>query len=103
MKMYAIRRMGSGYTTAKSMDFNRVVGIDKEKVALACNKDTKSIMEMVKYTPVQGNYLYNRDIESVRNKLLAVNPGKPADAVLVRSITDFMGVCLEKGYDIRFW
>lgn len=103
MKMYAMRKIGLGYTSGKTTDFTSVPGYDMEKGAISCNKESRDILERVGYYPNKGTYLYNGAIAAVMSRLTSLKVTGTKSNMIVKSLISFMTVCLEKGYDIRFW
>lgn len=103
MKMYAIRKLALGYTLGNSLDFIKVPGLDKEKVAVKCNKEMQELLQSINYYPYKGTQIKNTDIPNLEAKLKNLNITKASTQALAKTLLSFMNVCIDKGYDIRFW
>ena len=121
MKMYACKRLSKGYTLGKPMDF---MGVENFKADTCSITATKAVREIFKLSGLDiskemmdggSMWLYNNNIMQRRDMIVAsaqraieqaqagVKSDVKIDFVLVKAIYGFMNVCLEKGYDIRFY
>lgn len=109
MKMYACKKWGKYNTLGTSWHFTGIRGLDREKVALKANKRERELFlrvgfDLEKATEEYGStWLEKGEIKRIRNKLELLSDLGETDELTVKAIIEFMGVCLEQGYRIRFY
>lgn len=111
MKMYAVKRMGKANTIGTSWYFTGVPGFDSEKCAIKCNKAEREFLMKIDFDVVAGTeewgsmWVNRAKIEELKSDLEELNEDKLNDKELKtrESMTKFMQVCLDQGYEIRFY
>ena len=109
MKMYACRRYGKVSTIGTTWHFTGVRGFDRERCALKCNKLERELFYRAGFdvdaaTEEWGSaWLNTGEIKRVMEKLERLDGLKPREEDIVDAIIHFMKICLEQGYQIRFY
>lgn len=109
MKMYACRKVGRGYDIAKSTEFKGVNFLDKVNTAINMTKEVRKVFELAGYPIEKSNiisgsmWLYNKNIPPIRDKFKALENSSGAVGAYAHAIATFMTICIDRGYDIRFY
>lgn len=109
MKMYACKRMGNYKTIGTSWHFTGINGFDAERCALKANKAEREVFlkagfDLEKETEEFGSLWLNREeIIDLKDKLITLTNLGERDTRMVQATTQFMQVCLDQGYEIRFY
>ncbi len=110
MNMYACRKLGGGYTIANSMEFRGVSYLEKDTTSIRVTKTMEEIFNSVglgvkKEHMLGGSmWMYNKNIPAIKEKVEELKKtSKVTYAAALLALTQFMTVCINKGYDIRFY
>lgn len=108
--MYACRKIGAGYTIAKSTEFRGVSYLEKDTTSIRVTKTVAAVfyeagLNVNKGDMVGGSmWVYNRNIPELRDRIAIIKEkAKVVESAVIMALMQFMNICINKGYDIRFY